>query len=353
MCLLLVCYHVVGNSNVTGLRLPLFTSDWHYAMRSFEFIRMPVFTLLSGFLYGRLRVTRSTISKFLWKKARRIAVPLFVATTVYWSLRGLTVGEEWSFFTALFWSYKHLWYLQALIILFTFTAVIDALFMPQPVVLFVISIFLALISSIKPDVGTLFSAIGAIYLAPYFVFGIVLASTSRLLKDRNLGIVCGVTAGAILVIQQAGLNGLIPPIAKQDFIATLCGAASCLFLLQFMRPMRFLAAIGRYSYTVYLWHLLFAVAVRRAMISLGFEALPLLFAVSVSGGIAGPVILHRIASRTALLSIPILGIQPARQTDRSMLASAPSVTVDGNGRSPARLRAKPFRTIHSGFARFF
>ena len=56
--------------------------------------------------------------------------------------------------------------------------------------------------------------------------------------------------GAIFVIQQAGLNGLIPPIGKQDFIATLCGVASCLFLFQFMRPMRFLAAIGRHSYTV-------------------------------------------------------------------------------------------------------
>ena len=147
VCLLLVCFHVVGNSDLTGLRLPL-TSNWHYAMKTFEFIRMPIFTVLSGFLYGRLRATSSTISTFLWKKARRIAVPLFVATTVYWLLRRLTVGEEWSFFTALFWSYQHLWYLQALIILFTFTAVTDALFMPQPIVLFVIAILLALISSI-------------------------------------------------------------------------------------------------------------------------------------------------------------------------------------------------------------
>jgi glucans biosynthesis protein C len=314
-CLLLVCYHVVGGSSARGLRLPL-TSDWHYAMSSFEFIRMPIFTMLSGFLYARFRATSSTIKDFLVKKTRRIGVPLLVATTVYWVLRRATVGDERPFLTALFWSYEHLWYLQSLITLFFVVAVIDALFMPTPTVLFFIAILLALISAVHPDVGTLFSAAGTIYLAPYFVFGIVVAATPRLPKDRILGIVFGVVAGTILLLQQASLNGVIAPIAKQDFLATVCGVASCLFLLQFMQPVQLLATIGEGSYTVYLWHVLFAAATRMALIRLGFEASPLLFAVSVVSGIAGPLMLHRIASYTALLSIPLLGIKPSSEGRR-------------------------------------
>lgn len=281
-------------------------------MNTFDFIRMPVFTILSGFLYGRLRVTGSTIRTFLLKKLRRIAVPFVVATTVYWFLR-LTVGDETSFLTALFWSYEHLWYLQALLLLFIFAALVDTLFMPSSSALFPIAIGLALISATS-DVGTLLSAHGAIYLAPYFILGIILASTPPLLQNRNIWIICGVVAVAILAIQQASLNGLLRPIAKQDFIATVCGVGSCLclFLFQFMRPIWFLAEIGRYSYTIYLWHVLFAAAARMALIGLGFEATPVLFVFSVSAGIAGPLAFHCLVSRTPLLSIPLLGIKTSR-----------------------------------------
>ena len=311
-CLLLVCYHVVGSNSTYGLRLPP-TSDWHYAMSSFEFIRMPIFTILSGFLYGRFRVESSTIRTFLGKKLRRIVVPFVVATTVYWFLRRLTVGEDRSFLTALFWTNEHLWYLQALLLLFVFAAFVDMSFMPSSSALFLIAIGLALISATS-HFGTLLSADGAIYLAPFFIFGIILASTPRLLEDRNIGLICGVVAMVILAIQQASLNGLTRPIAKQDLIATLCGVGACLFLLQFMRPIRLLADIGHHSYTIYLWHILFAAAIRMALIGLGFEATPFLFVLGVSAGIAGPLTLHRFASRTALLSIPLLGSKPGSRS---------------------------------------
>ena len=305
-CFLLVCYHVVGD-RTRGLQLPT-TSDWHYVMSSFDFIRMPIFTILSGFLYGHQRVTASNLAVFARKKIRRIVVPLLVATTIYWVLKEESGDHTKSLLVALFWPYEHLWYLQALVILFGSAAIVDAVFKVSPGALLVAVIVLALISADRPDVVTLFSIDGAMYLAPYFAFGIFLASAPRVLEDRNIGILLGVLAGAILVFQQASLNDLVPPISKYEFIATVCGIASCVFVLQFMRPISLLATVGQYSYTIYLWHVLFNASARKVMIALGFDAPPLLFAVGVAVGIGGSIALYHFASRTAWLSIPLLGI---------------------------------------------
>jgi hypothetical protein len=216
-------------------------------MSSFEFIRMPIFTILSGFLYGHHRVAGSTLAVFTLKKIRRILVPLLVASTIYWVLKTESSNDTRSLPDALFWSYEHLWYLQALIILFAAAAIADAVFRPSPAALLVAVVVLALISAGRPDVGTLFSIDGTIYLAPYFAFGVFLATAPRVLEDRRIGILLGILAGVILIVQQAGLNDLIRPISKYEFVATVCGIASCVFLLHFMRPVSLLSTVGRYS----------------------------------------------------------------------------------------------------------
>jgi surface polysaccharide O-acyltransferase-like enzyme len=60
-CLFIVALHAVGDTPSNGLRLPM-TSDWHYAMESIEFLRIPLFTALSGYLYAGQRVTDSAVN---------------------------------------------------------------------------------------------------------------------------------------------------------------------------------------------------------------------------------------------------------------------------------------------------
>ena len=83
-CLMIVALHVVGDTGNNGLHLPM-TSDWHYAMKSIEFLRIPLFTALSGYLYAGSRVTTGTFLIFWRKKIRRLGVPLvfvFIATAM-------------------------------------------------------------------------------------------------------------------------------------------------------------------------------------------------------------------------------------------------------------------------------
>ena len=53
-CLALLAYHVVGPDQTSGMRLPD-GSAWHLAMNSLDFLRMPVFTVLSGYFYASHR----------------------------------------------------------------------------------------------------------------------------------------------------------------------------------------------------------------------------------------------------------------------------------------------------------
>ena len=81
-CLLIVALHMVGDEAFNGLHLPM-TSNWHYAMQSIEFLRIPLFTALSGYLYAGRRVTLDTLPRFFTKKLRRLGVPLVFVTMRY------------------------------------------------------------------------------------------------------------------------------------------------------------------------------------------------------------------------------------------------------------------------------
>jgi hypothetical protein len=95
VCLLLVAYHVVGNTSARGLKLPA-SSDWHYVMASFDLIRMPIFTILSGFLYGQHRIRFYELSTFAFKKLRRLGLPLIAMTVLTVAGHHLFYGESFN-----------------------------------------------------------------------------------------------------------------------------------------------------------------------------------------------------------------------------------------------------------------
>lgn len=95
-CLLLVIYHAVGPTADSGLRLSS-TSSWHHATSLFDFIRMPMFAALAGFVYARKRVSADSFAAFWTRKSLRIIAPLLFATICTVALRRFAygVGDPW------------------------------------------------------------------------------------------------------------------------------------------------------------------------------------------------------------------------------------------------------------------
>lgn len=299
-CLLVVALHVIGIDSATGLHLPM-TSGWHYAMTSIEFLRMPLFTALSGYLYAGNRVTKPMFKRFWLGKLRRIALPLVCLTGIVWALRRAVYHSTMPISEALLFGYEHLWYLQALLIIFAVMSVWDVFCRPSVSALFLVG-FSAIMVAQSTSITPIFSLGGAVYLAPYFLFGIVLRERNELLRDRKLGLLAFGLMSIVLTTQQFGLNGLGNGVTVMQLPAALAGMASVFFLLQRVPPSAALASVGRYSYTIYLWHVLGAAAARNASITSGITNTVVLFIIIFAAAIFSPIVLYYIARRIPLVS---------------------------------------------------
>jgi glucans biosynthesis protein C len=305
-CLLIVALHMVGSDDTDGLHLPM-NSAWHYAMQSIEFLRIPLFTALSGYLYAGNRVTRQKFSQFWVKKLRRLSIPLVFATVVIWSLRTHISAEQTPLIHALLFQYLHLWYLQALLILFATISITDAFFRLSPVGLVLVGLTAIMVSQAGITVTTCLGLAGSFYLAPYFLFGILLREHPEWLRDQRFG---RLTLGIIVIVltsQQLGLFGITNGVTSLQLPAAVAGMAGVVFLLQRFPKNAMLAGIGHYSYTVFLWHPVAGSAMRSVLLRIGITGIPSLFVITLVAATAAPIVLYHIARRIPLLSVAVTG----------------------------------------------
>ena len=321
-CLLLVAYHVVGNTIARGLKLPP-SSDWHYAMASFDLIRMPLFTILSGFLYGQRRTQLHDLGIFALKKLRRLGLPLLVLTVLTVAGRHWVYGERLDLITALIHSYEQFWFLQALLVIFALVALVDSVWMPSAGVILILALGAAFESSRHSELTTLFSIGSALYLLPYFLFGLLLSQSPEILNNRHAGWLAIVVATATVWIHQLSLLGYLPEITRNSLAGLGCGIAFCILMLRFLPRIQMLHAVARYSYSIYLWHVAFAAAGRLALIAIDIGATWVLFLGSVAVGLVGPILLHKSVHTLPIISTAILGLSDSRRTTaRELTAGA-------------------------------
>ena len=320
-CLLVVALHVIGDSAATGLRLPM-SSGWHYAMMSVEFIRMPLFTALSGYLYAGNRVSREAFGRFWVKKARRLGVPLVCVTAVMWFLLARTEAEPVGASRAFLFSFGHLWYVQALILLFAAVSVCDAVFRPGCAALTLAGLVAVMVDQSGWSITTCFSLNGAFYLAPYFLFGMILRENPAWLRDRSAGWMALGIVAIVLTCQQLGLAELMVPVTALQLPAALAGMSGVVFLLQRFPRSRLLAAIGTYSYTIYLWHVTAGAAARTILVKAGIAEVPALFPPIFAASVAVPMLLYHIARMVPFLSVAVTGEARRPAADRFSRAFA-------------------------------
>jgi glucan biosynthesis protein C len=315
-CMLVVALHVIGDHAEVGLHLPM-TSNWHYAMSSIEFLRMPLFTALSGYLYAGNRVTRQTLSSFWQKKLRRLGIPLVSVTIVIWFLRQRAYGDATPLAHDMFFAFGHLWYLQALIILFLAISIADSFCRPGFGALVSAGMAAVMVAQAGVALPNFFSIHGATYLAPYFLFGILLREQPEWLRDRRSGSLALVIVVIVLTAQQCGLYGWTDGVTLLQLPAAVAGMAFVVLLLQRMPQNKLMALIGGYSYTVYLWHIIASAAVRGALIKANITSVPILFGVCFGAAITAPIILYHVAKFIPLISVAVTGEKTLRTFRRN------------------------------------
>lgn len=306
-CFALVAYHVVGPDQTSGMHLPD-GSPWHLAMNSFDFLRMPMFTALSGFLYASHRADSKNLLKFYGKKAARLLLPLLFVTVVVFALRKRVYQGDIAFTRALFYHYEHLWYLQALILIFLIVGAWDALRRPDWVELCIVGFAAVMIS--RTFATTSFLSInGALYLLPYFLMGMVLRTQEDLLSSPELRKLTAAIVAVVLVIQQASQAFGGNELNRFTLPAALCGISGAYLLLVHCPRIRLAELVGRYSYTIFLWHSVAASGARHALESSLGQQTGAEFTILLAVGICVPIAVHHIVCKIPVLSLLAAGVK--------------------------------------------
>lgn len=169
----------------------------------------------------------------------------------------------------------------------------------------------------RPD-PNVFSIAGAIRLSAFFAAGYLLARVAanwhaerRAGDFRRTGLtmlVCALLASAAVL--KAEVGGLELDLSVRRFIALLIGLGSCfaLFLIAPSHPR--LAAFGRMSYAVYLFHVFFTAAALKLGSALAPGLPPFaLWPGAMLAGLFGPVAVQWIVLKWAPTAYAFLGVR--------------------------------------------
>ena len=315
-CIFLVAYHAIGSSAASGLHMADGTVLRHLA-DSFIYLRMPLFAFVAGLVYTfRSISTGQSIGGFLAGKARRLLIPMLVASSLQFALAGVTEGQGSAYFLGILWlpvfPYEHYWFLQAMFLIFALTALLDSFGVLASRAAIVLLMVAAGIVSMSDVVQVRFMAThSAFYLLPFFLLGLYFGRFGDPLARRG-----GVAVALLLVVvglvtTQAGLLGFLDhAVPREGAMAILFGAAFCMLIMRTGWTNRGLQYVGKYSYSIYLFHMFAVAPLRVALPKLGIEQPYLLFVLMVVGGLSAPILVEMVAGRFTVTRFLLLGQKP-------------------------------------------
>ena len=129
-CILLVTFHVIGDKATAGIHVSD-DSVFRYYCDSVQYLRMPLFTFLSGLVYAWRPLSDVTgYPSFMRKKARRLLIPylIFVPILGITQLVAPDVNGSVSFDPLMWWinSLSPYWFLLSTFWLFALVAFLDS-----------------------------------------------------------------------------------------------------------------------------------------------------------------------------------------------------------------------------------
>jgi peptidoglycan/LPS O-acetylase OafA/YrhL len=313
-CLLLVSYHVIGGTCDQGLRID--HGPYRDASDILVYIRMPLFTFISGIVYAYRPFSGDT-KKFITGKLRRLIVPMLVIGTAFALMQANIQGthdsvQNWYLLHIL--PVAHFWFIESLFLVFLVMIPLESFRVLQSIKGFILAFLAATLLYLSNIDTNYFSITGAIYLFPYFLSGLALERFSILEKlDQKVGYVL---IGLVTAVLTLVAFDMIEITSKRAFLALIIGIVSCMALLIIKLKSSFLARIGYYSYAIYLYHIFFTAGSRILLNKLGVYDVTAVLFLSIVLGIGGPILLEKLFDGTNLTRILFLG---KSKTDPSRL----------------------------------
>ncbi|MBU2870039.1 acyltransferase [Colwellia sp. E2M01] len=304
-CILLVAYHVVGSNYTNGLRI----SDGVYRELNdlFALVRMPLFTFLSGYIYAT-RPYQLNLGKYVKGKVNRLIIPMLTVGTVFAVIQHLVPAsnqgiEHWYLLHIL--PVAHFWFIEAIFFIFILMIPLEKYKLLSRGKSFSIIFVLSSLLYVANIQIHYFAISGVIYLLPFFLVGLAVQRFD-LLRLINKEIKWGMSI-IICVLMILLYNDKIPAEFNRGLLSLFIGCVSCYLLLAYQCKSTFLAKIGVFSYSIYLYHVFFTAGSRIVFSKFGMLDVNILFILSLVLGILGPIIVEFIFSKNKYTSFALLG----------------------------------------------
>jgi len=313
--ILVVGLHITNDGALESAR-----NFYEYLGYSFQNIRIPLFTVISGYLYGLRPVYGGNLGKFLSGKSRRILIPLFfVATSEYLAkslLPGVNnpqpIGEFWK---ASLYPYEHFWFLQVIFLIFVIYGFLGWVkVLPSLKNWLILLFFSAFLYIVYPSLNIYISvfSVGAIsYLLPFFTLGYGIANYEKLLINNRAIWFWVLTFFLVFGYQQLlWFSGDHELASKRTLVGLLVSVSSGCVLFYFRKNIKILAFVGSYAYTIYLYQG-FGTSIGRR---LGFEDLgPHFYFIAIIGfTVVFGILIENLARIVPYLSTPAIGLSYKR-----------------------------------------
>ncbi|CAO3421877.1 acyltransferase family protein [Azospirillum endophyticum] len=309
-CILLVAYHVVG---IPGAGMQVADgSIYRYATDSFELIRMPLFTFISGLVYALNPARADRLKTFFVKKLRRLGFPFLVVSALFFFLQTHAPGANGTLAPDSLWRiyvfpYAHFWYLQALFLIFAAVALLDAAHLMDRPGGFALAMAVAVAACMTVHVDSNpFSVNEACFLLPHFLLGVGVTRFRAMVPRRILLGGAGMALALGVLLHQASLWGHLPHFGWNSGVALLCGMGGAVTLLHAMPSSSVFRTVGASSYAIYLHHAMFAAAARVVMHRMDAGD-GVIFCVALVSGLVGPMVLEGLAQLRPWTRVVLVG----------------------------------------------
>ena len=289
-CLLLVVYHTIGDTPLSGLNIE--EGFYRHISDQLSLIRMPLFALIAGYIYANRRYNGN--NKYFTSKAHRILVPFLFIGSLFSLVRHFYQHKSIDLPFQIILNFlvspdNHFWFLQAIFIVFIVIAILEVITKNSNKRIIPALIAISLIAYLSPYQLGLFSLNGATYLLPFFTLGFILNTLKikpfHSQKYQLATYVMIVFALIIIIFSYSFESG-----RSIDKLLISILLISLLYLTNMKSNA--LTLIGSYSYFIFLYHVFFTASTRTILNAALIDSLEVQVIIITSMGVLGPMLLQ-------------------------------------------------------------
>lgn len=311
---LMVMGHVIGGESYSGLKVA--DDSWYrYFYLTLAPMRMPLFTVISGYVYAMRPVVRERAWVFLTGKARRLLLPLVSVSTVQYLFsvygpgvaRERALGDIWRIYL---YPFDQFWFLQAIALVFLGVLAMELTGLLRSRSGWALCLLVGVALYVEPPGVTFFSIDGWCRLFVFFILGVGLYRFEWLSRGKPSLVVAAAALGVSAVLYQSALLGSPTAGVWMPWVTLGCGLGATFLLVRFRFACKPLAVLGGFAFTIYLLHS-FGVVAGRVLGKQGFgiEARVMLFLICLLLGLSLPVVGHWVLAKHKWTRRVFLGLR--------------------------------------------